>query len=294
MRARLSRRHRRRRLRLIPGRPPLGHSSSRRPRPRPARAGASRPAARESAAREGATAQPAPPAQRQGQRRHGCSLFAPSERVLVWWCCGGWARLARRSRGAGGGAKLRPALTRRSPPPWAPRCAGLLSVTLPLAHARTTNVLSVSSFGSGVPTSSSGAGSSSGGADADLRRREDALARREEALRRREDELRSRGGGKVRNWPRCYPLMYHDIEGEVRVPSRALAPRDRAGVPALFFCPSLSLSIHRTFSLARVAAVSAARAPSHLLLTSRRTVRARTLAPLHSSARRFPLSISAW
>ena len=46
-------------------------------------------------------------------------------------------------------------------------------------------------------------------------RREQALERREAELKRREEELRRNGGGKVKNWPRCYPLIYHDIEGEI-------------------------------------------------------------------------------
>lgn len=72
------------------------------------------------------------------------------------------------------------------------------------------------SGGSGNSGGSFGPASAGGGNSSnDLQRREQALERREAELKRREEELRRNGGGKVKNWPRCYPLIYHDIEGEI-------------------------------------------------------------------------------
>jgi len=67
-----------------------------------------------------------------------------------------------------------------------------------------------------------------------IRVRMDDLARREQAVRQREDHVkelegRLKEGGievKPKNWPRCKPILYHDIQAEVPTP---LQPLCKAG-----------------------------------------------------------------
>jgi len=46
----------------------------------------------------------------------------------------------------------------------------------------------------------------------ELKRREEDIQRREEALSRREESL---GKPRPNNWPRCRPILHHDIVGEI-------------------------------------------------------------------------------
>jgi len=90
----------------------------------------------------------------------------------------------------------------------------------------TNNIKSATSaFGAapGGAFSNSAPGSSSAGATSSdiaareeaLRKKEAELAAKEKNLREREKDLESRGGGKKKNWPVCFPLLHHDIAGEI-------------------------------------------------------------------------------
>ncbi|MEW5304079.1 MAG: hypothetical protein WDW36_006713 [Sanguina aurantia] len=57
----------------------------------------------------------------------------------------------------------------------------------------------------------------------DIRAREDALNRREAELNAREAALKAGGTGEIqkkKNWPRCIPMLHHDIPGEIPERSR--------------------------------------------------------------------------
>lgn len=51
----------------------------------------------------------------------------------------------------------------------------------------------------------------------ELSKREKELAKKEEELRRREQAVQEAGGvvKEVKNWPRCYPIIHHDIKGDI-------------------------------------------------------------------------------
>ena len=51
-----------------------------------------------------------------------------------------------------------------------------------------------------------------------LSKREAELNAKEEQLKKWEQELRSNGNLRPKkNWPRCWPILHHDIAGDVRV-----------------------------------------------------------------------------
>lgn len=57
--------------------------------------------------------------------------------------------------------------------------------------------------------------------EAELRRKEAELKAKEAEMAKREAEMiRSGGSAKKKNWPTCYPCLYHDIAGEIPVPAR--------------------------------------------------------------------------
>ena len=51
----------------------------------------------------------------------------------------------------------------------------------------------------------------------ELNKREKELAKKEEDLRRREEAVAAAGGvvKEVKNWPRCFPIIHHDIDGDI-------------------------------------------------------------------------------
>jgi secretory carrier-associated membrane protein len=53
--------------------------------------------------------------------------------------------------------------------------------------------------------------------EADIARREAEVNRREAELRRLELELRNAPGGRssIKNWPKCCPVIHHDIAGDI-------------------------------------------------------------------------------
>eukprot|EP00753_Platysulcus_tardus_P018250 PLAT6795.2.p1 GENE.PLAT6795.2~~PLAT6795.2.p1 ORF type:complete len:339 (+),score=137.76 PLAT6795.2:74-1090(+) len=78
--------------------------------------------------------------------------------------------------------------------------------------------------GSGGSSSRSGGGGGGGRVDPD---REAALARKEAELKRREAELMRRENElpddyKPKNWPRCYPILHHNIEDDIPADKRNL------------------------------------------------------------------------
>ena len=58
-----------------------------------------------------------------------------------------------------------------------------------------------------------------GGGSQSLAAREAALKKREAEVARREAQLQRNAAGfnpmLVKNWPRCYPIVHHDISGDI-------------------------------------------------------------------------------
>ena len=53
--------------------------------------------------------------------------------------------------------------------------------------------------------------------------KEKDLAAREEELKKQHEELVKSGALKPKkNWPKCFPITHHDIDGEVRLTARHL------------------------------------------------------------------------
>ena len=93
-----------------------------------------------------------------------------------------------------------------------------------------------------------------GGGSQSLAAREAALKKREAEVARREAQLQRNAAGfnpmLVKNWPRCYPIVHHDISGDIpegkrgitracaiphcNIPNRVVSwPSVSSGMPAL-------------------------------------------------------------
>jgi len=104
-------------------------------------------------------------------------------------------------------------------PPSLPAKSGSDKKNPPQTPAKDTNYYNsnnarqeqvISSFNAPFDTSSEGIKRK----EQELKRREEDLARREKSLLDKEKQI-DKATPKNKNWPRCRPLIYHDIDGEI-------------------------------------------------------------------------------
>jgi len=76
--------------------------------------------------------------------------------------------------------------------------------------------------------------------ETELRRREEDLERREQVIATREQTV---GRGRVKNWPRCRPILYHSIDGEIPQEQRGLVKRAYYGWFGIVFALTWNLLV---------------------------------------------------